>query len=647
MKRRAFLCNFLKIYFLILSVVLLLVPFCRALENAGESQRRISIYFSNSCEIRELAANSNERYVYLSEQERAAVLSLAEAKRRFRGDNSIVQKCAERISRGYMTLPLIDFAGLMKEISQNHHLKKKNVAGIIEQSNDVMLWCPFRISYCGLKGKRRKFYGEALSFCMRTIGMSFRALQDLIKFRKYKQLRDGESPDDEWDFAISKELFSDDGDLLSPTNIVMGKYGVSGIDWRLVPIRTLLDNATFLKNDIKQYPIENVSVIGLGHVGLPVAIMVAEAGYCVSGFDIDEKRVNQINLGQAPFAEPGLSDRLNEIIKSERLQADCQLQKADCYIITVPTPFKEGKKADLDAVFDAGRRIAMMLEKGALIIIESTVPAGTTQKFVNLIEEISGLTCSRDFFVAHCPEGIFPSNIFYELERNNRVIGGVCLNATEIAAMFYRLVVKGALYLTDDKTAEMIKLIQNSSRDVQLAFANQLAAMCEQVDVDPFEVVTIGKTHPRYDILYPGCGVGGHCIAVDPWFLVETFPQASELVKAARIINDTKPYHVVEKVIGLTKKIKQTKNLRKPVVLLLGLAYKANVDDLRESPALTIAQELSKEKSSFEVIVCEPHLTKEQIARLGFESVADASEGIEKADIVVVSVKHTIFEINC
>jgi UDP-N-acetyl-D-mannosaminuronic acid dehydrogenase len=365
-----------------------------------------------------------------------------------------------------------------------------------------------------------------------------------------------------------------------------------------------------LKKELNTY--KKISIVGLGYIGLPTAIVVAEQGYHVAGFDIDEKRIEQIKNGVTPIKEPEVSERLQGVLKSGCLQVYSELQKSDCYFIAVPTPFKEGKKANLTALFDAGTQIARLLEKDTLVIVESTVPVGTAQRFAHLLEG---------------------------------VIGGVCPRAAERAKEFYASFVKGSLYVTDDKTAEMVKLVENSSRDIQIAFANQIAAMCEQADIDPFKVIKLANKHPRVNILYPGCGVGGHCIAVDPWFLIETFPHATVLLKTARTINDAKPYQVVEKALELVQQFKQTHNKkRRPSILVLGLTFKPDVDDLRQSPAFRVAQELVQKKSIFDLFVCEPNVSTEHIASLGFDHITDLWQGLARADIVIALVKHSVFE---
>jgi UDP-N-acetyl-D-mannosaminuronic acid dehydrogenase len=306
----------------------------------------------------------------------------------------------------------------------------------------------------------------------------------------------------------------------------------------------------------------------------------------------------------------------------------------------VPTPFKENKKADLSYVWSALESIANVLQKGNVVILESTIPVGTTNKAGSILEEKTGLIAGVDFYLAHCPERVLPGNIFHELVFNDRIIGGINLDSVNAAKEFYKKFVQGQLYLTNATTAEMIKLVENSSRDVAIAFANQVADMSYKAGLDPFEVIALANKHPRVNILNPSCGVGGHCIAVDPWFLIETFSEQTKLLKTARLINDEKP----DAIIAMTKKSVedwQTQNSGKPNVMALGLTYKPNVDDLRESPALAIANDLSKLKH-INFYACEPNI--HTINKKVSMNVVDLEDGLEKADIIVCLVAHEQFK---
>ena len=388
---------------------------------------------------------------------------------------------------------------------------------------------------------------------------------------------------------------------------------------------------------------KKIGVVGLGYIGLPTAIIAAEVGFQVFGFDIDKKRISSINEGKSSIKEPELPERLKAIVENKKLEAFNRLKSADIFILAVPTPFKDGKKADLTALFAAGKNIADVLRPGNLIIIESTIPVGTTDCFAQLLAELSGLEAHKDFFVAHCPERVLPGKIFEELVKNDRVIGGIGKLAGKMAHEFYSSFVTGTLYVTDDKVAEMVKLVENSSRDVDIAFANQLGEMCEEANINVHDVIKLANKHPRVNLLSPGCGVGGHCIAVDPWFLIESFPKSTTLLKMARDINDFKPYKVIDRVMELVQRFSKDTN-KKPNTLILGLTFKPNIDDVRQSPALQIAHELAKKKNILDLYICEPNLSDKEIYSHGFLSAVKLWESLKLADIVVILVKHAFFE---
>ncbi len=384
---------------------------------------------------------------------------------------------------------------------------------------------------------------------------------------------------------------------------------------------------------------KKVSILGLGYIGLPTAILAAEYGYDVFGFDIDENKVASINLGDTTIIEPEIKDRLTNALKNKNLHVGTSLHYSDCFIIAVPTPIKSNKSPDLSYVMEAAKTIATRLMPGNLIILESTVPVGTTEMMAAILEDLSGLKHNNDFFTSHCPERVLPGNMFKELIENDRVIGGSCQKACELSRLFYAKFVKGFLHITDDKTAEMVKLVENSSRDVQLAFANQVAAMSHKAGIDPYTVIELANRHPRVNILSPTCGVGGHCIAVDPWFLINSFPEETQLLKTARTINDEKPHQVVAKILDEAKSVTH----KKPTILGLGLTFKPNVDDIRESPALLIAEELSHQRSACNFIAYDPHAAKSALINMGIETTNNLTEGINNADIIVILVKHKEF----
>lgn len=387
---------------------------------------------------------------------------------------------------------------------------------------------------------------------------------------------------------------------------------------------------------------KRISVLGLGYIGLPTAIIAAENGYEVCGFDIDSEKVKNINSGEANILEPEIATRLQKVLNSNKFKAFDTLQEADCFIIAVPTPFKENKKADLTYVWRAGAILARVIKKNDLVILESTVPVGTSEKFASIIGVQSGYKPNIDFFTAHCPERVIPGKIFEELQKNDRVIGGVCQKASELAKGFYEKFVDGKLYLTNANTAEMVKLVENSSRDVQIAFAHELAAICEKANINTMEVIELANKHPRVNILQPTCGVGGHCIAVDPWFLIENYPSQTLLLKTARKINDERPSEVLNKINSLINQFKSHNLNKTPNLLLLGLTYKPDVNDIRESPALFIANELKNNKK-INLIVCEPNIRAEEIASLNLEG-SELTKSLKNADIVVFLVKHTLFK---
>ena len=382
---------------------------------------------------------------------------------------------------------------------------------------------------------------------------------------------------------------------------------------------------------------KKVSVVGLGYIGLPTAILSAQSGYDVFGFDVDVDKVSRIKKGDPTIAEPEISERLTKVLAAKNLDVGTRLRPADCFVVAVPTPFKEDKKADSSFVFGAAESIAAVLKEGDLILLESTIPVGTTAKVFSLLEEKSGLKAGRDFFVAHCPERVLPGRIFHELVLNDRVVGGINRKSSELAQDFYIRFVKGDIFLTDDKTAEMVKLVENSSRDVQIAFANQVAGMARRAWIEPREVINLANRHPRVNVLNPGCGVGGHCIAVDPWFLIETFSDETKLLRIARNVNDARPLEIVDEVLSKID-LNQKSN-----VLVLGVTFKPNVDDVRESPALKIALELNKHSDKLNLLICEPNVEKKRLEKKGLSSVG-LKEGLLNSDLILSLVLHKEFQ---
>ncbi len=389
--------------------------------------------------------------------------------------------------------------------------------------------------------------------------------------------------------------------------------------------------------------IKKVCVVGLGYIGLPTAIVAAQAGLKVVGIDINEDSVACINRCCPIIQEPEIVEKLKTVLNTEYFYATTVYEPADFFIIAVPTPFTADKKADLSYVFAAAASIAGVLKAGDTVILESTVPVGTTKALGQFLSSKTGLSVGQDFFVAHCPERVLPGNIFHELKVNDRIIGGVDRGSTQHVAKFYKYFVSGDLYLTTAETAEMTKLIENSYRDVNIAFAHQVASMAQVVGIDPYELIDLANKHPRVNILRPTSGVGGHCLAVDPYFLIETFPAQTTLLKEARLVNEKRPLEVIaalEQKVAKWKELHAAKTCR---VVLLGVTYKADVDDLRESPALQIARHLIK-KNEMEIFVCEPNVAKQALGLDVARHAVSLEDGLEMADIVVCLVPHTPFK---
>ncbi len=375
-------------------------------------------------------------------------------------------------------------------------------------------------------------------------------------------------------------------------------------------------------------------MIGLGYIGLPTAALIAGKGLQVIGVDVSKEVVNTINKGEIHIVEPDLDGLVHHVVKKGRLKAATKPVEADVYLIAVPTPFKENYQPDLRYVKSAITSIIPFLKTGALVIIESTSPVGTTEKMQEIIlqqrPELKG-----KFFMAYCPERVLPGNIIYELEHNDRAIGGINEQSTQKAISFYKHFVKGELHATNARTAEMCKLVENASRDGQIAFANELSMICDKAGINVWELITLANKHPRVNILQPGTGVGGHCIAVDPWFIVSEFPEESKLMRSAREINNYKTQWVIEKIKNKALAF-EIENKHKPIVACMGLAFKPNIDDLRESPAVTVVETLEKE--DLELLKVEPNLQNGRA-----EGLTDFNDAIKKADIIVYLVAHKEF----
>ncbi|MFC1854342.1 nucleotide sugar dehydrogenase [Candidatus Dependentiae bacterium] len=387
----------------------------------------------------------------------------------------------------------------------------------------------------------------------------------------------------------------------------------------------------------------SVSVIGLGYIGLPTAVIAAKSDFRVYGQDISKERIEKINNSSSILLEEELNDFLKDVLKNGVFSVGKILEPADYFLICVPTPLKNGK-VDLSAVFGAAENVSKVIRPGNVVILESTVPVGVTRILAKKIEQKSGLKVGKDFFVAHCPERVIPGAISKELVENHRVIGGFTRECARKACFFYKAFSKGDLHETDLETAEMVKLVENSCRDVQIAFANQVAQMCGEAKINTHRVIELANHHPRINILRPGPGVGGHCIAVDPQFLVNAFPEKTELIKSARRLNDDVPIRLCNQAETLCKSF-FSKFERLPKVLVLGVTYKPDVDDLRESPSLKIAKNLSEKKSLCHVKVCEPNLETSVLEMHGLKVVVDFFMGIKCSDIVLILVPHKEFKI--
>ncbi len=377
--------------------------------------------------------------------------------------------------------------------------------------------------------------------------------------------------------------------------------------------------------------------MGLGYIGLPTAIIASRHGVCVCGVDINPDVVAKTNKGLLHIVEPGLGELLSQAVTSGNLVASTTPTQSDAYIIVVPTPFKDNHEPDLSYVESATQMIIPLLKKGDLYVIESTSPVGTTEKMAALIfaqrPELEG-----EIFIAYCPERVLPGNVIYELVHNDRVIGGLNSASAQKAAEFYSHFVEGQLHLTNCRTAEMCKLVENSSRDVQIAFANELSMICEKANINVWELINLANKHPRVNILQPGCGVGGHCIAIDPYFISAEFPAESKMIATAREVNNYKAFWCAEKTKNAILKF-ELDNKRQPVVAMMGLAFKPNIDDLRESPAKYIATKIMQDCYNAEVLIVEPNITEHPVFKL-----SDYKEAYDKADIVVFLTAHNQFK---
>ena len=389
---------------------------------------------------------------------------------------------------------------------------------------------------------------------------------------------------------------------------------------------------------------EKISVIGLGYIGLPTAAMFASCGANVVGVDVSSAAVETINRGGIHIVEPSLEDIVRKSVENGKLKAVYKPEPADAFLIAVPTPFKkdnlDAPEPDLSFIEAACVAIAPVLKKGNLVVLESTSPVGATEKVSQWLSELRpdlilprNHDCNSDIFVAHCPERVLPGRIIHELVHNDRIIGGITPKCSQAAKSLYEMFVIAECHITNARTAEMAKLTENASRDVQIAFANELSLICDEQNINVWELITLANKHPRVNILQPGPGVGGHCIAVDPWFICHTDPTNSKLIKAAREINDNKPLIVSKKIIDELNRIGKRR------IILFGATYKENIDDLRESPNVKIGMQL-KNKNICDVVFFEPNIADEKIHDL--KNIT--SDDIDTTnDLCVFLVKHHQF----
>tara|TARA_B100002019_G_scaffold80672_1_gene69671 strand:- start:1715 stop:2920 length:1206 start_codon:yes stop_codon:yes gene_type:complete len=379
---------------------------------------------------------------------------------------------------------------------------------------------------------------------------------------------------------------------------------------------------------------KEVCIVGLGYIGLPTAALLANKGYQVLGIDVSEEVVDTVNNGGIHIVEPELDAYVAKAVQDKKLTAALKPKPADVFVLAVPTPFHDGHVPNIDYVVSATRTIAPVVKAGDMVILESTSPVGTTERVEEVLRE-EGVDTSS-IHIAHCPERVLPGHIMRELVENDRIVGGTTLEATKAVAEFYRSFVTGEVLKTDARTAEMAKLTENSFRDVNIAFANELSILCDKFKIDVWELIRLANRHPRVNILQPGTGVGGHCIAVDPWFIVHEGGEDARIIRAAREINDYKTHWVTKRILEEVESFKKS-NEREPTVACMGLAFKPNIDDLRESPAVLVFQSLVQ--SGHEPVAVEPNLKCHKSIAL-----TDYHEAAKQADIVVYLVAHNEFK---
>ena len=379
---------------------------------------------------------------------------------------------------------------------------------------------------------------------------------------------------------------------------------------------------------------KKICVIGLGYIGLPTAALLANRGYQIHGVDVVQSTVDTINAGNIHIVEPELDTFVRSAVNSGNLKADLKPDYADVFIIAVPTPFHEGYVPNIDYVVSATKAIAPFVKEGNIVILESTSPVGTTDLVEDTLKELDVDTSK--LYIAHCPERVLPGHIMRELVENDRIVGGTTKEATEKTVEFYKTFVSGEVLSTDAKTAEMAKLTENSFRDTNIAFANELSILCDKFEIDVWELISLTNRHPRVNVLQPGAGVGGHCIAVDPWFIVHAGGEDAKIIRAAREINTYKTEWSIEKIKNAALTFEK-ENGRKAKIACMGLAFKPDIDDLREAPALYIAKTLKDQ--DFNVLAVEPNISSHK----DFE-IVDYETAINNADVIVYLVGHKEFK---
>ena len=376
---------------------------------------------------------------------------------------------------------------------------------------------------------------------------------------------------------------------------------------------------------------EKICVMGMGYIGLPTACMLANNGYSVIGVDVDNDIINKLNSGQLHIEEPDLEETFLKAFNTKKLKVSSLVEKSDIYIIAVPTPVNKDNKADLSYVISASEMIKDYIEKGNLVILESTSPPGTTRNIVGeIISKSTGLEVGKDFYLAFCPERVLPGKIIYELVNNKRVIGGINENSSELARKVYNSFVKGDIFITTLETSEFVKLAENTYRDVNIALANEFAEICRDYNINVWDMIRFANMHPRVNILNPGPGVGGHCIAIDPWFILENIDKKDTLIEKSREINNQRPIIISEKIFNIIKDIRQ------PKVTIFGITYKENVGDTRESPALAIIDKLNKK--GIEVSVFDP------VVKNYKGKVLNLEEALKDSDMLLLFVGHEEFK---